>query len=158
MAYFLLLLGMVLIFIEFFLPGAVMGSIGTLLVLASIYFFAVQNESTLALVIYIIAVILLMFYLFKFAIWRMQKTASKHTIVSNSAQTGYVASSYDSTAIGKRGIVLSDLKPGGYVLVDGKKQQAISVSGYVAQNQEVEVIGGQEESLLVKFIEKSHES
>lgn len=153
-AYILLLFGMLLIFIEFFLPGAVMGTIGTLLVIASIYFFAMQNDSILALVVYVIAVLILLFYLIKIAIWRMQKTSSKQTIVSDSSQVGYVASSYDHSTIGKRGIVLSDLKPGGYVLIDGKKHQAISVSGYIAQNLEIEVIGGQEESLLVKLIQK----
>lgn len=153
-AYLLLLFGMVLIFIEFFLPGAVMGTIGAILIMASIYFFAVDTESGLALAAYVIAVIIALIYLIKLAIWRMQKTSSKHTICSDASQDGFVASTFDANAIGKHGVVVSDLKPGGYVLVDGKKQQAISVSGYIAQNLEIEVIGGQEESLLVKLIEK----
>ncbi|MBA3603134.1 MAG: serine protease [Parachlamydiaceae bacterium] len=153
-AFLLLLFGMLLIFIEFFLPGAVMGTIGTLLVLASIYLFASETDSGLALVAYIGAVIIALIYLVKIAIWRMQKTSPQHTICSNASQDGYVASSFDESAVGKKGVVLSDLKPGGYILVDGRKEQAISVSGYIAQNLEVEVIGGQEESLLVKLIEK----
>ena len=153
-AFLVLIFGMLLIFIEFFLPGAVMGTIGAVLVLASIYLFATETESAWALAAYIIAVVIALIYLVKFAIWRMQKTAPQHTILSNASQAGYVASTYDASAIGKKGIVLSDLKPGGYILVDGRKEQAISVSGYIAQNLEVEVIGGQEESLLVKLIEK----
>lgn len=74
---------------------------------------------------------------------------SKLVLVGNE-QEGFQASEYDKTAIGKTGVVLADLKPGGYILVDDKKHQAISLSGYIAKGEEVSVIGGQEESLIVK--------
>lgn len=66
------------------------------------------------------------------------------------ASEGYVASKFDAAAIGKHGTVLTDLRPGGYILVDGEKHQAISIEGYIFRGSEVEVIGGQEESLMVK--------
>lgn len=153
-AYILLIFGMALIFIEFFLPGAIIGSIGTVLVIASIYFFASETSSTYSLVGYIGAVCIALFYLIKVAIWRMQKTAPKQTICADASQEGFVASSYDASAIGKRGVVIADLKPGGYILLDDKKLQAISASGYIGQGEQVEVISGQEESLIVKQIHK----
>lgn len=149
-AIFLLILGMILIFIEFFIPGAVIGTIGVLLVLTSIVSFASTTDSTLALAGYIIIVVVALIYLIKLAIWRMQKTSSKQTICADASQTGYAASSFDASAIGHQGVVLSDLKPGGYVLVNGKKHQAISVNGYLPQNTSIVVISGQEESLIVK--------
>lgn len=153
-AYLLLLLGMLLIFIEFFLPGAVMGTIGAILVIASIFVFASTTTTTWAIIGYLTAVCILLFYVIKLAIWRMQKTKSSHSICSDAAQVGYVASSFDASAIGKQGVVVSDLKPGGYILVDGKRLQALSVSGYISQGSQVEVISGQEESLIVKHIQK----
>lgn len=155
-AYLLLALGMLLIFIEFFLPGAVMGTIGAILVIASIFVFASSTTSTWAFVCYLLAVCILLYYVIKLAIWRMQKTKSEHTICSDASQVGYVASTFDSSAIGKQGVVISDLKPGGYILVDGKKLQALSVSGYMTQGTQVEVISGQEESLIVKRIQKEN--
>lgn len=152
--FILLALGMLLIFIEFFIPGAVIGTIGAILVLTSIISFASSTESSLALTAYIATVAIALLYLIKLAIWNMQKTSHKQTICSDAAQTGYVASSFDASTIGHQGVVLSDLKPGGYILVNGKKQQALSVSGYIPQNADVEVIGGQEESLIVKLIQK----
>lgn len=152
--YLLLILGMLLIFIEFFLPGAVMGTLGALLILLSIGLFANQTESSLALLGYIFAIGVGLYYTAKFALWRMQKTSSKQTICSDASQEGYVASTYDASTIGKQGVVIADLKPGGYVAIDGQKQQAISVSGYLSQGCHVEVIGGQEESLIVKQIQK----
>lgn len=155
-AYILLLFGLALIFIEFFLPGAIMGTFGTILVLASIYLFSTETDSILALLAYIAVVICLLYYLVKMALYRMQKTSSKHTICSNASQEGYVASTYDRKAIGKRAVVIADLKPGGYIMLEGKKLQAISISGYISQGTDVEVVGGQEESLIVKQIQKDN--
>jgi membrane-bound ClpP family serine protease len=153
-AYLLLLLGLALIFIEFFLPGAVMGTFGAILIVASIFIFASQTTSIWALICYLLAVIIVLYYVIKLAIWRMQKTKSAHSIYSDASQVGYVASTFDSSVIGKQGVVISDLKPGGYILVDDKKLQALSVSGYISQGTQVEVISGQEESLIVKRIQK----
>lgn len=153
-AYLLLALGMLLIFIEFFLPGAVMGTMGAFLVIASILVFASSTNSMLALICYLLAVSILLYYVIKLAIWRMLKTKPEHTIYSDASQVGYVASTYDASVIGKQGVVISDLKPGGYILVEGKKLQAISVGGYIPQGSQVEVISGQEESLFVKRIQK----
>lgn len=153
-AYLLLALGMSLIFIEFFLPGAVMGTFGAILVITSILVFASGTNSLLALICYLLAVGLLLYYAIKLAIWRILKMKPEHTIYSDASQVGYVASTFDASVIGKQGVVISDLKPGGYILVDGKKLQALSVSGYIAQGGQVEIISGQEESLFVKRIQK----
>lgn len=71
-------------------------------------------------------------------------------ILKGNEQEGYKASSYETQAIGMTGVVMADLKPGGYILIDGKKQQAISIDGYLPQGTEVTVIGGNEESLIVR--------
>lgn len=156
--YIFLVVGLVLIFLEFFLPGAVIGSIGGLFILFSIILFASTANSGVAVFAYVTAILLFLFFLVKFAIWRIRQTKSKGTIYSDDAQVGYVASVFDQSAIGKRGIVLSDLKPGGYILIEGKKEQALSVSGYLIKGSEVEVVGGQEESLIVKPINNVKET
>lgn len=153
-AYILLAIGLILIFIEFYLPGAVIGIAGGLFVLASIIIFATQTQSAIAVAAYICATILCLVYLIKFALWRIRSTKPDKSIYSDHSQNGYVASKFDKTAIGKKGVVLSDLKPGGYIIVEGKQHQAISISGYIVKGTEVEIIGGEEESLIVKLTKK----
>lgn len=153
-SYLLLLLGMLLIFIEFFLPGAVMGTLGSILVIASIFAFASETTSGTALFMYIAAICIALYFLVKFAIRQMLKTKSSHTIYSDASQVGYVASAFDASLIGKEGVVISDLKPGGYILVEGKKAQALSVTGYLTEGTRIIVISGQEESLIVKPVQK----
>lgn len=150
--FLVLALGLLLIFIEFYLPGAVMGIAGGVLVATSIFMFATEVNAAWAVILYTVAVIVALAYLVKFALWKIRTTKPEYSIYSDDDQEGYVASHYDKSAIGKHAVVLSDLKPGGYILVDGVQQQALSEGGYITKGSLVEVIGGQEESLVVKLI------
>jgi membrane-bound ClpP family serine protease len=147
----LLILGFLLILAEFYLPGAVMGVAGGLMVFASLVLFANQTESLWAIIAYIFIVGMGLVFLVKFALWRIRSAKPDYSIYSNSHQEGFQASHFDASAIGKEGIVLTDLKPGGYIQVEGKEMQAISQSGYLPKGTEVVVISGQEESLIVKI-------
>lgn len=148
--YILLILGFLLIFIEFYIPGAVMGILGGILTFISILVFISENDSPVAIIVYILAVIAGLGVLFKFALWRIKHAKPEYSIYSGSSQDGFKASHFDHTAIGKTAFVLSDLKPGGYILLEGKQLQAISESGYIVKGSRVLIIGGQEESLIVK--------
>lgn len=151
-------LGLLLIFIEFYIPGAVLGIAGGILIFVSILLFAFQSQSPLYIALYVIAVIISVGLIIKLALLRIRTARPDRSIYSNHDQEGYVASKFDQSAIGKKGVVLSDLKPGGYILVDGKQHQAISQSGYLIKGTEVLVLRGQEESLIVKSIKKDEKS
>lgn len=135
-----------------------MGILGGTLILISILLFGSQSQSPLYIALYVLAAIASVALVIKFAINRIRTAKPSRSIYSSHDQEGYVASEFDHKAIGKKGIVLSDLKPGGYITVDGKQQQAISQSGYIVKGSEVLVIGGQEESLIVKSIKKDEKS
>lgn len=152
--FILLILGFVLIFIEFYLPGAIMGTAGGLMVFASIILFAMQSQSPWEIAVYVIATGIALGFLIKFALWRIRTAKPNSSIYSDDSQDGFQASSFDASAIGKHGVVVTDLKPGGHIVVDGKRVQAISQSGYLVKGSEVLVIGGQEESLIVKPVKK----
>jgi membrane-bound ClpP family serine protease len=151
--YLLWVLGLILIYLEFYLPGAILGIAGGLIVFASLIFFVMQNSSAVAITAYTMAVIGSVSLLIRFALWRIRHAKPEYSIYSNAAQTGS-ASSFDKSAVGKEGIVLSDLKPGGFILIEGKQQQALSQSGYIVKGEKVLVVGGQEESLIVKHLNK----
>lgn len=154
MPYLLLIIGLLLIFIEFYLPGAIMGIIGSVMIIASLVVFVSESSSPIYIVLYMIGVAFCIGLLIKFALWRIVHTKEDRSIYSDDAQVGFKASHYDKQAIGKKGVVLSDLKPGGYVLIDGEQHGAISVSGYLPKGTPIIAIGGQEESLIVQSITK----
>jgi membrane-bound serine protease (ClpP class) len=138
-----------MILIEFLAPGAIFGTLGGMALIASVVMFALEDHSPIALLFYIIFVVAAIAFLIKFALWRIRKTQPEQSIYADASQEGYIASTYDKSCIGMQGVVLSDLKPGGYILVGEKKLQAISLSGYISKGTHVEIVDGQEESLLV---------
>lgn len=155
--YLLSAVGLLLIFLEFYLPGAIMAVIGSILLIASIVVFSNQQGSGIEFLLFLIGNCVAVYLVIRFAIWKIKTSSSKSGIYSDSSQVGYVASSYDHSAVGKRGVVKTDLKPGGHVIVDGAVHQALSEGGYLTKGTEILVIGGQEESLIVKAIKKDSE-
>ncbi|MGA8165567.1 MAG: NfeD family protein [Waddliaceae bacterium] len=156
--YLLWAVGLFMIFLEFYLPGGIMGTIGTIVVLASIVVFALQSQSPLGILLYTIGTVVSVIVLFKFALWKIRHARPERSIYAEGDQEGYSASAYDKSTIGKIGIVHSDLKPGGHILVDGKQHGAISTSGYISKGEQVIVTGGEGESLIVKLYRKEKES
>lgn len=148
--FLLVILGLALILLEFYIPGAVMGILGGISILSGILLFASQTDSLTAIILFVAGTAISVGLLIRFALWRIVHAKPGYSIYSNKDQEGYQASEYDKSAIGKTGIVLADLKPGGYILVDGRQHPAISISGYITKGERVDIIGGQEQSLMVK--------
>lgn len=148
-SFIILLLGLLFIFLEFYMPGAILGSIGTVMVIASIIYFSIESNSVAASLLFLAGAIAALILLIRFALWRIPRSKSRFNIYSGKDQAGYIASSYDKTAIGKSGIVVTDLKPGGYIVIKEKKYQAISKTGYLVQGTQVLVTGGEEDNLIV---------
>ena len=152
----LLFLGLLSLLIEFYLPGILMGVIGGIMIVASVIFFGIESQSALETFLYLIFVVVLVGLLINFAMWLIRRSAPNHSIYSDAHQSGFQATSFDKELIGKRGVVVTDLKYGGYIIVEGKRVQAISQNIYLPKGTHVLVIGGQEDSLIVKK-EETHE-
>lgn len=155
--YLILLIGLVLVLLEFYLPGAILGSAGGILILASIVFFALANGSALSIFLFMVLAFIGLIGVVKFALWQIPRTKKRQSIYLDSDQAGYKATSFNEKLIGKEGSALTDLKPGGYILIEGKKYPAISVSGYLSKGDLVKVISGQEEHLNVKISNKEND-
>lgn len=130
--------GLLLIFLEFFLPGAVMGVLGGLLLLGSIVVFLLTSPTPLVFLAYLFATALAVFLVIRLAIWAVKR--KKGTIYLDKDQQGFQASLWEKEMIGKRGIAATDLLPAGHVLVGDKQIQASAREGYIEKGKEVEVI------------------
>jgi membrane-bound ClpP family serine protease len=157
-SFLLVILGLVLILFEFYLPGMVLGILGGISILVGIILFASQTSSVIAIVLFVLGTAIAVGLLIRFALWRIVHAKPQYSIYSNADQEGYQASSYDKSAIGKTGVVAADLKPGGFITIEGHQHPAISMGGYISKGEHVTVIGGQEQSLLVKQVKKEQSS
>lgn len=146
----ILLTGLFLIWVEFYLPGAIMGVLGAIAVCLSIVLFASQAESAWETLLFFLVAAALVAGLCKYMLWKIPRSRGSSSIYSSADQTGYQASNFDAAAIGKTAIAFTDLKPGGLILFEGKRLAAISQSGYLIKGTDVLIIGGEGESLIVK--------
>ena len=143
----LALVGLALIYMEFFMPGGILAVFGTGALIAALAFFGYQGDSFWMTLLAFFGLLALVAVVCKIALWRVQ---ASQTIFLKDDQEGYVACSFDPALIGKEGIALSDLKPSGHISVEGKLWQALSESGYIAKGAQVIVIGGAGSHLKVK--------
>lgn len=148
LAIILLFIGLVLIFLEFFLPGVILGILGGIAILAGIVVFGYSVHSILWFLLFGLLSIVLLLVDIKLALFWIKR---KKGIYHNKDQAGYVASSFEKEMIDKEGEAASDLKPGGYVLIDGKRFQAVSKTGYITKGTPIQVIGGEGGHLIVKI-------
>lgn len=151
--YLLVLFGLLLIFLEFFVPGGILGLAGALFLCISLISFAVTSDSLLATLLYTFIVLALLGFLIRFALWRIRKTSGDKTIYSDDDQQGFVASSFNEEAIGKEGIALTDLKPSGKIRVNGQDLQATSEMGYVTKGTHIVVVRGEGAHVIVKGVD-----
>ena len=144
--------GLILIFLEFFLPGAVMATGGGILLLASLFFFHMSDPNVLSLLVYLAALIVATLLVVKIALWKV----SKKGIISEGSQEGFQASLYVKELVGKTGYAATDLKPSGHVFIEEESYEALSKSGYIDKGNPIQVLSGQGSHLLVKSIKKEN--
>ncbi|CRX39382.1 NfeD family protein [Estrella lausannensis] len=151
-ALLLLFLGLISVAIEFFTPGGFFAVIGaTLIITASVYAAVGTGSMLTGFLFFIISGALVLLLVFTMMRW-LRQGRFRHSIYSSQNQEGFVASSWDKSLVGKKGLVATELRPGGHVRIEGKQYPAISQSGLMERGEAVEVIGGEGDTLLVKKV------
>lgn len=148
----LAVIGLVLIYFEFFLPGGLVGILGGLLLIGSAFVFAMEYGGAMWTTIYVFVLIALLVFTIKFALFRIKHTKTKNTLYSNQDQEGFFASSFHEDLIGKEGIAASNLNPSGHIWVDDKRHQAVSNGSFVKKGEKVKIIRGQGSYYVVNKI------
>lgn len=134
------ILGLLLIYFEFFVPGGILGVLGGLLMLLGIALFIWEQTHLYWIVIYVIALVILLIFTIRFALWKIKQ---KPSMYASDDQSGYLASSFDKELIGKSGKALSNLKPSGHIEVEGERYQAVSESSYIKKGESITIVGGE---------------
>ena len=152
MPFILLLIGLVLLFLEFYTPGGILAVAGIIFLLAAITTYLLASSSALGSVAFLVLTIVALSFVIWFALRRIKKSGPENTFYLSKDQEGYVSTRFDTTAIGKTGTALTDFGPSGFVLIDGKRHSAVCRGPYLDKGQRVTVIGGEGADLIVKPI------
>lgn len=145
---FLVLLGVFFLVVEMMLlPGVTIGTILSIISYAvAVYigfdrFGITGGGITLAAVIIVSLVAIIISLRGK--TWR--RLSLKQKIESSSMETPS-----DTVKVGDRGTTLSRLSPMGKILIDGRVYEAKSIDAYIDQRSEVEVVGFENFTVIVK--------
>ena len=146
----IMLLGLFFIYLEFYLPGGIMGALGSLILVANIIYYVLENGSAAGTLVLIMLSLGLLVLVIKLALSRIKAAKPEDSIYLNADQEGFRASSYNDDLVGCCGEALSDLGPSGFVMIKGQRMQVVSKQGYIKRGSAVEVIGGSGAHLEVK--------
>jgi membrane-bound ClpP family serine protease len=142
-------LGLLLVMLEFFIPGAILGILGCLALLGSIALVGFAAPMGW-LLLYVVLLGILVWGACKAALYGVKRTRKRGSYFLGADQAGIQASAYDPTLAEKRGIVATDLKPSGHVLIEKERYQAVSSEGYLSQGTPIKVLKVEGARLVVQ--------
>lgn len=146
----LLFLGLLLVFIEFYLPGGVMGVAGGVLLIGAIVVFAMFSPHPLLSLGFGIGAFILLVVLVKVALQRIRRSRPESSIYLGTDQAGTKGTQFNTEMVGKEGVAATNLRPAGHISIDEKRYQAVSQMGFISKGERVKVIGGEGGHLIVK--------
>jgi membrane-bound serine protease (ClpP class) len=146
--------GVIMLCLEVILPGAIVGIVGGILIVASVVTLFLSEtlieayphwaRGGIAMAIIVGSVVTVVLWMRYF-----HKTAIGRKLILNARVGDSTGSTKRVSLEGKMGIVKTDLRPSGTVVVNGKKFEAQSIAGFIERGTQVEVKSSNANSLVV---------
>ncbi|MGP4107228.1 NfeD family protein [Virgibacillus sp. L01] len=140
-AIILLILGLVLIIAEFFVPGGIVGLLGVGSVVGSLLISG-QDIGHMSMSIGIAFIVAIIAAIILFKSMGMEKGFFRHIILKDQTSTelGYVSSVNRLELIGLEGVTVTQLRPSGTAIFDDERLDVVSEGGFIQSNKPVKVV------------------
>lgn len=149
----LFIAGILLIFLEFFLPGAISGSLGVAALILSLF---LAGENALQIGVSILIAITISIFVFFMMIKQFGKrmVLFNKMVLSDSArkEDGYVSNINRIDLLGKEGNALTILRPAGTIIINNERIDVVSEGGFIEQNALVKVIKVEGARIVVREV------
>ncbi|HVJ48502.1 NfeD family protein [Desulfitobacterium sp.] len=147
----LFILGIILLFLEIFVPGGILGLLGIILFSVGIF---LTVDSALQALLYIggmlLAIGIIVLLSFRFS--RTRKFWQRFSLSTRQTKAaGYVASklSYENF-LGREGVALSQLRPAGTADFAGERLDVVTEGGFIPQGSKIKVIDVEGARVIVR--------
>lgn len=145
--------GILLLFFELFLPGAVAGTLGLAALILS---FFLAGEDALQMGVSILISIFLSTLVF----FLMIKVLGKKLVLFNKMvlfdsakkEDGYVSNINRTDLLGKEGVSLTILRPAGTAIFNNERVDVVSEGGFIPQNAKIKVIKVEGARIVVREV------
>ena len=146
--------GLILIFLEFFLPGAISGTLGVTALIFSLF---LAGEDALQIGVSILIAILLSVIVFfmMINIFNKKLVLFNKMVLFDSArkEDGYVSNINRIDLLGMEGVALTILRPAGTVIINNERVDVVSEGGFIEQNALVKVIKVEGARIVVRELD-----
>jgi membrane-bound ClpP family serine protease len=137
----LFVIGIILIFLELFLPGAISGALGFIALILSL-FLAGEDTMQMGISIFIALFLSIVVFFLMIKVFEKKLVLFNKMVLFDSArkEDGYVSNINRTDLLGLEGIALTILRPAGTVIINSERVDVVSEGGFIYQNARVKVI------------------
>lgn len=147
----LFILGVIFIIAEFFVPGGILGILGFVSIIGSLYV-ASGNfvHMTISLLISFAVAVTASILLVK--VFGKRMNIFKKLILRDSTNTegGYVSNVSRHELVGNEGIALTTLRPSGTAIINDERLDVVTEGGYITKGQKVKVVKVEGSRIVVR--------
>jgi membrane-bound serine protease (ClpP class) len=149
----LFLVGIVLIILEFFIPGGISGILGFAAIVGSL-FLASNNAVHMAVSLLIAVAVSIGISILLVKVFGKKMRFFKKMILTDSTNTeqGYVSNRNRTELLGLMGEALTDLRPSGTVLIDNERVDVVSEGSFILKGTRVKVVKVEGARIVVREI------
>jgi len=145
--------GILLIFLEFFLPGAVAGTLGVAALILSL-FIAGEDAMQIGVSIFIAIMISIFVFFMMIKIFGRKLVLFNKMVLFDTArkEDGYVSNINRTDLLGKVGTALTILRPAGTIIIHNERIDVVSEGDFIEQNTKVKVIKVEGARIVVREV------
>ncbi|MFS0879381.1 NfeD family protein [Metabacillus niabensis] len=146
-------LGIAFIVAELFVPGGILGVLGFVSIVASLYIASgnVMNMTISLLIAFVIAIVASILLVKVFG--KRMKLFNKFILRdSTNTKSGYVSNKSRNDLIGKEGTALTILRPSGTALIIDERVDVVSEGTYIEKGQKIKVVKVEGSRIVVREI------
>ncbi|HYK72104.1 MAG TPA: nodulation protein NfeD [Pseudoneobacillus sp.] len=149
----LFVLGIILVFLELFVPGGIIGVIGFGAIIGSL-FLASDNVIHMGISIVIALLVSIIASIFMIKVLGRKMSFFKKIILTDSTNTeqGYVSNVNRVELLGEIGITLTQLRPAGKIMVKDEIVDAVSEGAFIQKDKQIKVIKVEGPRIVVREI------
>lgn len=157
-AFVLLALGIVLIAVEFFVPGGILGAIGSLSILGSL-FMATSSVRQMSISILIALLVTIVAAILLYRRMGLEKGIFKYIVLSDkeTPDRGYVSSNNREDLVGKVGVAITPLRPSGIIVVNNERIDVVTEGSFIEKDQMIEVLSVAGSRVVVAEVKNEEE-
>lgn len=145
--------GVILILLEIFLPGGIIGLLGLGAIIASL-FLAAGSFTVMAVSLLIASAVSITAFILLTRVLGKRMKFFKKLILNDSTNTesGYVSNQTRTDLMGKVGVTFTPLRPAGTVIIDDERLDVVSEGSFTEKDKKVKVIKVEGSRIVVREI------